>query len=341
MSDRRTVLLPEPIEKEALQLLQASGVEIVTSPDPKPDTVKPLMARADAIVLRTGIKITADLLAGADRLMTISRTGAGVDNVDLAAATRAGVIVSSSAGANTTTVAEHALALVLATYKHLPALDREFRKGNFKIRYAYLPRDLRGKTLGVVGFGKIGSELARACQTVFGMTVVAFDAYLPDPVKRELSSWVTFTTLDEVLRRADVVSVHAPLTDETRGLIGRAQLALMKREAVIVNTARGGIIDEAALADALRSKAIAGAGIDVFEQEPPPRDNPLLGLDNIIVTPHTAALTQECVVRLALLGAQRAVDVLEGYLPDNVANPQVLGVDRWKHLRRRQQSNQS
>ena len=338
MTEKRTVLLPEPIEKEAFELLEAGGAEILTAADPRPETVKPLMPRADAIVLRTGIKITADLLAGADRLMTISRTGAGIDNVDVATATRQGVIVSSSAGANTTTVTEHALALILALYKQLFTLDRQLKKGDFKIRYAYLPRDLRGKTLGVVGFGKIGTEVARACHTVFGMDVLAYDEYLPQPARAALASWVTFTGLEDLCRRSHVVTVHTPLTDETRGLIGRRLLSLMKPEAVIVNTARGGIIDEAALADALERKVIAGAGIDVFEQEPPRPDNPLLRAENVIVTPHTASLTPECTVRLALLGAQRVVDVFQGFVPDNVANAQVLSLDRWKHLRRRPKS---
>ena len=151
MTESRTVLLPEPIEEKALHLLEENGLAILRAPDKKPETVEPLMARADAIVLRTGIKMSEALLARADRLMTISRTGAGFDNVDLPAATRKGVIVSSSLGSNTTTVAEHVLGLILALSKRFSALDRELRKGNFRIRYAYLPADLREKTLGVIG----------------------------------------------------------------------------------------------------------------------------------------------------------------------------------------------
>jgi len=338
MSEKRTVLLPEPIEDEALQLLTASGLTILQAPDAKPKTVAPLMSQADAIVLRTGIKMSAELLAAADRLMTISRTGAGVDNVDLPAATQKGIIVSSSVGSNTTTVAEHALALILALSKRLSALDRDLRKGNFRIRYAYLPGDLRGKTLGVIGCGRIGGEVARACHAALGMKVVAHDDLLPENAKEELRTWVEFMGLEELCRRADVITLHIPLTAQTRGLIDRRLLTVMKPQACIVNTSRGGILDESDLADALRSGSIAGAGLDVFEEEPPRPDNPLLALDNVILTPHAAALTRECVVRMAVLGAQRVLDVCEGFAPDNVANPEVLSLQRWKHLRRRDPS---
>ena len=338
MTDTRTVLLPEPIEEEALHLLEASGLAILRAPDAKPQTVEPLMAQADAIVLRTGIKMSEALLARADRLMTISRTGAGFDNVDLLAATRKGIIVSSSLGSNTTTVAEHVLALILALSKRLSALDRELRKGNFRIRYAYLPGDLRDKTLGVVGFGRIGREVARACHAAFGMKVVAHDEYLPEEARKACPAWVEFTGLEELCRRADVITIHVPMTAETRGLIDRRLLSVMRPGSFIINTSRGGVIHETELAEALRSGTIAGAGLDVFDEEPPRPDNPLLGLDNVILTPHAAALTRECVVRMAVLGAERVVDLFQGFLPDNVANPEVLTLERWRHLKRRNPS---
>ena len=338
MTNQRTVLLPEPIEEEALHLLEASGLAILRAPDAKPQTVEPLMAQADAIVLRTGIKMSEALLAGADRLMTISRTGAGFDNVDIPAATRKGIIVSSSLGSNTTTVAEHVLALVLGLSKRLSALDRELRKGNFRIRYAYLPGDLRDKTLGVVGFGRIGREVARACHAAFGMKVVAHDEYLPEEARKACPAWVEFTGLEELCRRADVITIHVPMTAETRGLIDRRLLSVMRPGSFIINTSRGGVIHETELAEALRSGTIAGAGLDVFDEEPPRPDNPLLGLDNVILTPHAAALTRECVVRMAVLGAERVVDLFQGFLPDNVANPEVLTLERWRHLKRRNPS---
>lgn len=338
MTDRRTVLLPEPIEEEAMHLLETNNLAILRAPDAKPQTVAPLMAEADAIVLRTGIKMDAPLLARADRLLTISRTGAGFDNVDLPAATGKGIIVSSSLGSNTTTVAEHVLALILALTKRLWALDRKLRKGNFRVRYAYLPADLREKILGVVGFGRIGREVARACHEAFGMRVLAHDEYLPEEVKKACLPWVEFIGLEALCRRADALTVHVPMTAETRGLIDKGLLAVMRPGSFIINTSRGGVVHEADLADALRAGSIAGAGLDVFDEEPPRPDNPLLGLDNVILTPHAAALTRECVVRMAVLGARRVVDLFQGFLPDNVANPEVLARERWKHLKRRSPS---
>lgn len=335
MSAPWTVLLPEPIEREAKKMLEDAGLRVVQSPDRNPATVAPLMEEADAVVLRTGIKMTADLIAKGKKLKTISRTGAGFDNVDLAAATSRGVIVTSSLGPNTTTVVEHACAMMFSLYKQLPALDRETRAGNFKIRYAYLPRDMRGKTLGVIGFGRIGSGIAKACHDSFGMRVVAFDEYLPEAARGTFSSWVTFVPkLDELCTAADIITIHLPLTAETKGLISAERLALMKSDAVIVNTSRGGIIDEKALAEALESGKIGGAGLDVFEDEPPAVDHPLLACKNAIFTPHAAALTKECVVRMAVQGCERVIEMSKGHMPGNVANPEVLKAERWKALPR-------
>lgn len=329
------VLLPEPVEEEAVQLLAECGVELLRPADPRPDTVAPLLARADGVVLRTGLRLDAELLAVAGRLQTVSRTGAGYDNVDVAAATRRGVIVTSSVGANTSTVVEHTLALLLALAKHVVDLDRAVRRGDFKLRYAYLPRDLRGQVLGVVGFGRIGADVARACHRIFGMPVLAHDALLPEPAREDFSAWVEFTDLPELFRRADVVTLHLPLSAATRGLVGRELLSSMRPGALIVNTARGGVIDELALAEALRTGPLAGAALDVFEREPPPAGNPLLGMDNVLLTPHAAALTRACVTRMAVLAARRVLDVLQGFVPDDVANPEVLASDRWRHLVKR------
>jgi D-3-phosphoglycerate dehydrogenase / 2-oxoglutarate reductase len=331
-AQEKTVLLPEPIEDEARRLLEQGGVRILQSPDAKPETVKPLLAQADAVVLRTGIRMSAELIECGNRLAAISRTGAGFDNVDVDSATRQGVIVSSSVGANTHTVAEHTLALILALAKQLPALDRETRAGNFRIRYSYLPRDLRGAVLGAVGFGRIGREVASACATVFGMKVLAFDAYLPPAAKERDASWVRFCELEELLENADVVTIHVPLTGESEGLIDARRIARMKKGALIVNTSRGGIIDEAALADALVGGKLGGAGIDVFSREPPLPANPLLAATSALLTPHAAALTGECVQRMAVCAAQRVLDLFNGFTPENIANPEVLKKARWSRL---------
>jgi len=328
--ENKLVLLPQPIEEEAVDVLRAAGLELVTASAPKPEIVAPLMKGAKAIVLRTGITITRELLDKADELLTISRTGAGVDNVDLDAAAEKGILVTSSLGVNTSSVVEHALALMMALFKQLPLMDREMRNNNFNIRYKNLPADLREKTLGLVGFGRIGSSLAKVCHDGFNMRIVAFDEYLPEDVKASYRGWVEFTSAEEVARQADVISVHIPLTNETKQFFNAAFFKKMKKSAFLLNTSRGGVVHEADLIHALKDGVIAGAGLDVFENEPLAPDNGLLTLSNVILTPHTAALTAECVVRMAVSGVQRVIDVFDGKIPENIANPKALEHPRWK-----------
>jgi D-3-phosphoglycerate dehydrogenase len=335
MAKKMKVLLPQPIEEEAVAVLEAMNVELIRAGEPRPEVVGPLMSGAQAIVLRTGIKITRELLAYPNDLMMISRTGAGVDNVDIPAATERGIIVTSSIGVNTTSVAEHALALILALFKQLFLLDGEVRKGNFAIRYKNHPQDLRGKTIGIVGFGRIGSLIAQACHSVFAMKVLAYDLLLSDEQKARYRDWVTFTDLDELSGSADVISIHTPLNRDTEKMFNRKFFARMKRTAFIINTSRGGVIDENDLIGALKEGVIAGAGLDVFEHEPLQPENELVTLKNVILTPHTAALTEECVTRMAVAGAERVADLFNGFIPENVANPEVLTLERWKQLKKK------
>jgi D-3-phosphoglycerate dehydrogenase len=335
MTNKNIVLLPQPIEAEAMEVLEKGNAQLLTAAEPKPEIVGPLMKEAKAIVLRTGIRMTRELLAYPSELMMISRTGAGVDNVDIPAATEKGIIVTSSIGVNTTSVVEHALALILALYKQLFLMDGEVRKGNFAIRYKNCPTDLRDKTLGIVGFGRIGSSIAQACHTVFAMKVLAYDVLLTDEQKETYRGWVAFTDLPDLCRRSDCISIHTPLNRETEKMFDRRFFSGMKKTAFIVNTSRGGVINEPDLIEALKGGVIAGAGLDVFENEPLQPGNGLLSLKNVILTPHTAALTEECVTRMAVAGAERVVDLFNGFVPDNVANPEVLSMDRWKYLKKR------
>jgi D-3-phosphoglycerate dehydrogenase len=326
------VLLPQPIETEAIFLLEKNNCIVTTAPDPKPDTVLPLLKDAHGLILRTGITITHDLIDAADKLMVISRTGGGLDNVDVGAATEKGIIVTSNLGVNTVSVAEHVLSMILALSKRLMLLDNAVRNGNFGIRYQNLPRDINGKTIGLMGLGRIGGKIGRICHQIFGMQVIAYDPYLPDEKKAEYQSWVTFAELDELLSISDVVSIHVPLTNKTRHLVGEAEFSLIKPDAILINASRGGVVKETALVKALQNNQIAGAGLDVFSEEPVQPDNPLLKLDNVILTPHTAALTRECVTRMATEAAKCVLDVFAGREPQNVANPQVLESGRWKRL---------
>ncbi len=327
----KRILLPQPIEDEAMRLLEASRVEIVLSPDPKPETVKPLMRGVQAIILRTGIKMTRELISHADDLWVISRTGAGVDNVDVQAATEMGILVTCVPGANTRTVVEHTLTLILTLMKQIPLLDREVRRDNFNIRFKNLPRDLNGKTLGIVGIGRIGSELAKICHQAFGMRILAYDPYLTAEVQASFRSWVVFCDMERLFRESDVISLHIPSSSETEKMIGAQHLSWMKPDAFLINTSRGGVIDEKVLIQFLREKRIAGAGLDVFAQEPLEKESPLKDLDNVILTPHTAALTRECVIRLAVGAVRSAIDVLSGKKPSQgIVNPEALGQPRWQ-----------
>lgn len=326
------ILLPQPIEDEALKLLKDSGIEIVLSPDAKPETVLSLMKGVQGIILRTGIKMTRELMSHGDDLWVISRTGAGVDNVDVSAATEMGILVTSVPGANTKTVVEHALAMILALFKQIPLMDQEVRRGHFGIRYQNIPRDLNRKTLGLVGLGKIGSELARICHQAFDMVILAHDPYLSTEARSAFKGWVQFLNLENLFRQSDIISLHLPLLPSTERMIGSKELSWMKPDAFLVNTSRGGVIDEEALIQCLKEKKIAGAGLDVFFREPLEMDHPFKTLDNVILTPHTAALTRECVIRLATESVQTAIKVLQGEKPEdqNIVNPEVLKMDRWQ-----------
>jgi D-3-phosphoglycerate dehydrogenase len=242
-----------------------------------------------------------------------------------------GILVTSVPGANTKTVVEHTLALILTLMKQIPLMDREVRRDNFNIRFKNIPRDLNGKTLGVVGLGRIGSELARICHQALGMHILAHDPYLTPEAQAAFESWVEFREMERLFRESDVISLHIPLSSETKRLVDAQHLNWMKPDAFLVNTSRGGIVDEKALIQSLREKRIAGAGLDVFAQEPLGKDSPLKELDNVILTPHTAALTRECVIRLAVEATQAAIDVLSGKRPSKgIVNPAVLTQARWQ-----------
>jgi D-3-phosphoglycerate dehydrogenase len=221
--------------------------------------------------------------------------------------------------------------LILALMKQLLWMDQEVRRDNFAIRFKNIPRDLNGKTLGVVGLGRIGSELARVCHQALGMRILAHDPYLTPEAQSCCSSWVEFCDMERLFRESDVISLHIPFSPDTQRLIGARELSWMKPDAFLVNTSRGGILDEEALIQCLKERKISGAGLDVFVQEPLNKESPLKTLDNVILTPHTAALTRECVIRLAVEATQTTIDVLNGKKPsEGIVNPEVLTQPRWK-----------
>lgn len=315
---RPVVVLPESIHEAGIAVLQA-GAEVQVLPQPTEQGVRRALARADAVIVRL-FPLTEETMAAAPRLRVIGRHGAGLDNVDLDAATRRNIPVVYVPHTHAISVAEHTVMLMQALAKRLLRLDDAVRRGEFHVRNQIHGMELEGKTLGVVGFGNIGRLVAAKCRAAFAMRILTYDPYLAPrtPVQAE-----RVATLDALLRASDIVTVHVPLTQETRSLLGQAQLALLKPTALVINTSRGEIVDEEALAGALRAGKIAGAGVDVYGTEPPPSTHPLLSAPNTVLTPHAASHTDEALQRMAVSVASDVLAVLRGERPQYVANPSV------------------
>jgi D-3-phosphoglycerate dehydrogenase len=264
----------------------------------------------------------AELLGQAPNLLIVSTNGAGYDTVDIKACTARGVLVVNQSGGNAEAVAEHVVGMMLALVKRFNETDRALRAGTVTSRNAFMGREAYGKTLGIVGLGHVGKRIAELCRALFHMTVLAYDPYLSADVMRTRNA--EKVELDELLRRADFVSINCPLTDETRHMIGAREYALMQPHAYFITTARGSIHDEDALEKALRDKKLAGAGLDVWEKEPPPAAHPLMQYDNVIVTPHMAGVTYEARAKMGQIAAEQMLDALDGKPVDRIINPQVL-----------------
>jgi D-3-phosphoglycerate dehydrogenase len=283
----------------------AKHFETVPWDDPR---VKNWHEDADAVMVRMTVVTAADI-ARVKKAGIICKQGVGYDTVDIVAAKKHGIIVCRTPGVNSDAVAELALALGLCAGRRVAELDRRIRAGEDIKRPDFLAVETEGKTVGVVGVGNIGSRVARKWASAFNARVIGYDPYVPNlPFEKK-------STLDELLREADLVTLHVPLTDETRRMIGAREIALMKKTAVLVNTCRGGVVDEAALYAAMKAGHLFGAGLDVWDVEPPPKDHPLLTLPNVIATPHVAGNTFETQERSALRVAQQAVDFLQGKPP--------------------------
>ena len=270
---------------------------------------------ADGLMVRSK-PLTADDFARAKRLKVVAKQGVGVNTIDLAAAKARGIIVCNTPGVNAEAVAEMALALALAVTRRVAELDRRIRAGEIVKRSDFLGRELWGKTVGVVGMGNIGTRIARKYQAAFAAKILAYDPYVPanhwpDIPHERVSS------LEELLPRVDVLTIHIPMSPETKHLIGRRELSLMKETAILVNAARGEIVDEEALYDAMKAGRLFGAGMDVFKKEPPTTENPLVGLPNVVVTPHSGGSTIETQDKSSLATAEQLIHVLGGGAPMN------------------------
>jgi len=300
------ILVVEPVAAEGIELLRAHH-EVDVRPGLTRDELCSIIGDYDALIVRSQVQADADLIAAGRRLIVIGRAGVGVDNVDLDAATRAGITVVNAPTGNTIAAAEHTLALMYAVARRVAAADASIRRGEWK-RAQFTGVELRGKTLGIVGLGKIGQTIAARARAM-EMTVLSSDPFVS--AEAAALHGVDLVTFEELLARSDVLTLHVPITRATRGLIGASQLARMKPGAILLNVARGGVIDEAAVAAALREGRLGGAGVDVFEHEPP-TDSPLLDAPNTVLTPHLGASTAEAQVAVAEEVAAQVLDVLDG-----------------------------
>jgi D-3-phosphoglycerate dehydrogenase len=319
----KNVLVLGQIHHAGLDLLGGrDGVSVETFDQTDP-AIPEKFKTADGVIVRT-LRIDDKLIEGAPRLQVVARHGVGYDNVDVAALTGKGIPLTTVGDANALTVAEQTLFLMLALAKHGARYDQSTRAGDWQRREAFDNSELWRKTVLVVGFGRIGSRVARLCQA-FGMQVLVVDPYVP-AYRVEAEGHRRADSLHAALAKADYVTLHLPLSAESRQLIGAAELKAMKNSAVLINTSRGPAIDELALVSALESGGIRAAGLDVFHDEPPAKDNPLFALDNVLLSPHIAGITAECAARMSLVCAQNVLDAFDRRLkPDHVVNREVLG----------------
>jgi D-3-phosphoglycerate dehydrogenase len=301
------ILVSDPLAPEGLEILrQGDDLEVDERPKLNPDELKAILPEYQGLVVRSSTKVTASLLEAATNLKVIGRAGIGVDNIDVEAATKRGIVVMNTPGGNNVTTAEHALSLMFSLARHIPQATASLKAGKWE-RERFIGTELCSKTLGIIGLGNVGSIVAERALG-FKMKVIGHDPFLSAEAASRLG--VELVSLDELLRRSDFVSVHTPLMPETRDLLNHEQFLKMKKGARIINCARGGIVNERDLVEAVKAKIIQGAAFDVFEEEPPPRSHPFFQMDEIICTPHLGASTDEAQLNVAIAIAEQVVDFL-------------------------------
>ena len=306
------VLIPQDIAEVGKKYLTDHGCEIKMGSGISVKIMKEEVKDCDAILVRTA-QLSAEVIEAGPKLKVIGRHGVGVDNIDFKRAEELGIWVTNAPESNAGSVAEYTIGMIISLARNFLTCDRKLRSGNFGIRNQLKGADLDGKTLGIIGLGRVGTQVAKKAAAGLNMKIIGFDPYMSqDRVAAEVQlvdNW------DYLFKEADFISMHLPATNETRNIVGKKEFELMKSTAYLINAARGETVDEGELVKALRERKIAGAGLDVFAKEPPDNDNPLFALDNVILSPHNAALTRECMDRMALHAAMGIDEVLSGKTP--------------------------
>jgi D-3-phosphoglycerate dehydrogenase len=318
------IFVADDVNEDKLAPLKDAGFDVVKKTKLEGDALAAEIKDADGVIVRSATKITAELMDAAEKLRVIGRAGVGVDNIDVKAATQRGIVVMNAPDGNTITTAEHTIALLVSMARNVPQAHAKLQSGVWD-KKSFVGVELNGKTLGVIGLGRIGRHVATIAKG-FGMNILAFDPFVSTEQAKEFG--FELGTLDDVFAKADFLTIHTPVTDETRNIIGRAAFAKMKKGARLVNCARGGLVDETALLEAIENGTIAAAALDVFASEPLPADSPLLGNDKIITTPHLGASTTEAQQGVALTVAEQMRDfLLSGELRNAVNAPSMAAAE--------------
>ena len=321
------VLVADKINEKGVEVLEGSA-EVVNDPTITPEELLETIDQYEGIIVRSRTKVTKEVIEKAKNLKIIARAGVGVDNIDVNAATDQGILVVNAPQSTSITVAEHAMGLMLSLSRKIAIADASVKSGKWE-KSKFMGMELRNKTLGVIGMGRIGSQVVKRSKA-FEMDVIVYDPYITEETAKELG--VEITTLDDLVQKADVMTIHVPLTPETKGLISKDELAKMKDNAIILNCARGGIIDEADLYEALKERPELKAGLDVFENEPL-ENSPLATLDNVVLTPHIAASTKEAQRDAAIIVAKEVKEVINGNTPSNVLNMPLVDSETFQTLK--------
>lgn len=311
------ILISDSMSGKAVEILKNTpGIECDVITGLKPDELKAKIKDYHGLVVRSATKVTADILEAAENLKVIGRAGTGVDNVDTVAATKKGVVVMNTPGGNTVTTAEHAVAMLLSLARKIPQATASMKRGEWE-KKKFEGTEVTGKTLGVLGVGNIGGVVVSRALGL-KMNVIAYDPFISAEAADKLGA--TLVSMDELFKRSDFISIHVPLTNETRNILNEEAFKKMKKGVKIINCARGGIVDESALAEAIKGKIVSGAALDVFEKEPVQADNPLLSLEEVIVTPHLGASTHEAQENVAVAIAEQIADYLTAGTIRNAVN---------------------
>jgi len=301
------ILISDSMSSKAVEVLKGTpGLDVDVITGMKPDELKAKIKEYHGLVVRSATKVTAEIIEAAENLKVVGRAGTGVDNVDMVAATKKGIVVMNTPGGNTVTTAEHAVSMMMALARKIPQATASMKRGEWE-KKKFEGTEITGKTLGILGVGNIGSVVASRAQGL-RMSVIAYDPFISAEAADKLG--VTLVSMDDLFKKSDFISIHVPLTAETKGIVNAEAFKKMKKGVKIINCARGGIVNEADLAEAIKAKIVSGAACDVFEKEPPAADNPLLGIDEVILTPHLGASTFEAQENVAVAIAEQIADYL-------------------------------